>query len=526
MASRRGSALPRLLLACAAAGGAYLLWLSTLGSPAPVDLLPAGAAVVVEAHDAAGVVRRVSGTRFATAFAKSDTRAWIERTELVSAYDALIAEISRVTGISPGRGIAFDFVGSDAAAAWYPPLGAAPPAPWIAGGRLSLRAWATSAALRLVRGVGIGSTLVTRDTVAGRAIYSFPADAGASLHLFFAGRVLVASADRSLVLKAARAADDPGAGVAREPALQAIRSALPGSGELFVWLRDRSLLLPPPAAGAAGRSIGALLHAGKTVEIDIAADPFSPPSGGAVPDQSTEPLPAIALLRGEPLFFLSSRAGIPPPLLDLLRTRQRAVAARTGSASLPAAIAPGTGFALALTGTATGSGLLPSPQGFVVIGMASAGAAREALPLLYPPGARTAAAGGARALATRESVPLAGDFDLWGAAIGPRLIFATDTALIDALAKDADAAPTADSRQGDPAWRVAAVAAISLEKAQPLLRSWSAPLSGLFSARWPRGPEIASDVALIAAVRTVRATVGSDGRRDRAAITVNLRDLP
>ena len=88
------------------------------------------------------------------------------------------------------------------------------------------------------------------------------------------------------------------------------------------------------------------------------------------------------------------------------------------------------------------------------------------------------------------------------------------------------AANSHDVGIAEPGWRVDTIAAISIEKALPLLRSWSAPLSGLVAARWPEAPEITRDLELLAAVRTVRAVFGSDGRRDRASITVNLRDLP
>jgi hypothetical protein len=77
-----------------------------------------------------------------------------------------------------------------------------------------------------------------------------------------------------------------------------------------------------------------------------------------------------------------------------------------------------------------------------------------------------------------------------------------------------------------PEWDVRAVAAISMDKILPLLQRWSAPLSGLIAARWPDAPEITRDLGLLAATGTVRVVAGSDDRRDRAAITLNLRDLP
>ena len=156
--------------------------------------------------------------------------------------------------------------------------------------------------------------------------------------------------------------------------------------------------------------------------------------------------------------------------------------------------------------------------------MPSAAEAARALPLLFPPNARSAAGAGTRALTTRESFPLAGEFDLWGAAVGPNLVFATETALIDAAAADAGSGTPRDP--ADPAWPVSAIASVSMEKALPLLRRWGAPLSGLVAARWPQAPDLSRDLALLAAVGTVRLAAGSDDRFDRAAITLTLHDLP
>ena len=64
-----------------------------------------------------------------------------------------------------------------------------------------------------------------------------------------------------------------------------------------------------------------------------------------------------------------------------------------------------------------------------------------------------------------------------------------------------------------------------MEKALPLLRRWSAPLSGLVAANWPEAPDIARDLGLLAAVGTVRVAAGSDDRFDRAAITLAVHDL-
>ena len=53
--------------------------------------------------------------------------------------------------------------------------------------------------------------------------------------------------------------------------------------------------------------------------------------------------------------------------------------------------------------------------------MRDSAAARQALRLLFPPGARSATGRWGEALSTRESFPLAGEFELWGAAAGDRL---------------------------------------------------------------------------------------------------------
>jgi hypothetical protein len=163
------------------------------------------------------------------------------------------------------------------------------------------------------------------------------------------------------------------------------------------------------------------------------------------------------------------------------------------------------------------------PRGLAVIGTASAAEAANALPLLFPAGARTGTGGGTRALATRESFPLAGEFELWGAAIGPQLVFATDTALIDAAT--AGSVTGATGNPGDPPWSVGTFASISVEKTLPLLRRWGAPLSGFVAANWPEAPDITRDLGLLAAVDTVRMAAGSDGRFDRAAITIAVHDL-
>ena len=523
---RAGRLVFRLLLAGALSGGAYFVWVSSVGSPSPIDLLPAGAFGVVEVRNAEGLAKQISGTRFTSAFAKSATRELLERTAAVKAFDSVLAEVERISGISPGRGSAFDLLGTEAVIGWYPPAGDAPGVSWVAGGRLSVRAWMVATTMRLARNFGLGATSVTRQELAGRVLYSLPGGAGQSLHVFLAGRVLVGGPDRALVEKAARAAGDAGASVTREPAWQAIRGALPAEGELFAWVRDGSTIPGALPAGRTGRgSVGARLRAGKTIEFDVAAEPASSKPTKKAASGTPEPLPGIALLPQAPLFFLTSRESVPTALTDLLQTRQRAVARRsTGNSAPVTAIEPGSAYAVVITDSTAGPGFFPAPRGLAMIGMASAAEAGRALPLLFPPGARTGTGGGTRALATRESFPLAGEFELWGAAIGRQLVFATDTALVDAAAAAAGTGATRDPK--DPSWAVSTVVSISMEKALPLLRRWGAPLSGLVLANWPAAPDIARDLGLLAAVDTVRVAAGSDDRFDRAAITLTVHDLP
>ncbi len=346
----------------------------------------------------------------------------------------MLAEVERISGVAPGRGSAFDLLGTEAAVGWYVPAGDASVVSWVAGGRLSVRAWVVASAMRIGRRLGLGAMQVTREEVAGRALYSLHGGAEKSLHVFLAGRVLVGGPDRSLVVKAARAAGDPGARVTREPGWQAIRGALPSDGELFAWARDLSTIPGALSAERTGRgSVGARLRTGRTIEIEVAAEPSSPTTATPAAGNPLEHLPAIALLRQDPLFLLTSNGPVPTDLTDLLQTRLRAVARRSPGPSAPAsAIRLGSGYAVVVTDSAAGHGFFPVPRGLVVIGTSSASEAAHALPRLFPPGARTGTGGGTRALATRESFPLAGGFEFWGAAIGRQLVFATDTALIDA----------------------------------------------------------------------------------------------
>ena len=524
--ARTGRFVSRFLLVCALCGGAYLAWVSSFGTPSPVELLPPGAFCVVDVRGAEGLADRLSGTRFAAAFAQSATREWLERTAAVRAFDSVLAEVRRISGVSPGRSSVFDLIGAEAAVGWYPAAGGeSAGALWVAGGRLSLRAWAVASAMRLGRMLGLGATSVTREETAGCVLYSVPGSAGKSLYLFLAGRVLVGGSDRSLVVAAARAVGDAGASVTREPAWQAIQGALPASGELYVWVRDRSVIPGVVPAGPSGRgSAGARLRAGKTIEIDVAAEPSSSRPAVNAAGGAPKPLPGIALLRQAPLFLLTSGEPAPTALTDLLQTRLRAVAKRSRStATQQAAIRPGSGYAVVITDSVVGPGFFPTPRGVVVIGMADAAEAASALPLLFPPGARSATSGGTRALATRESFPLAGEFEFWGAAVGPQLVFATDTSLIDAAV--ADPGTVATPRPEDQTWTASSVATISMEKLLPLLRRWGPPLSGLVAASWPDGPDVTRDLGLLAAVGTIQVTAGSDSRFARAAITLNLHDL-
>jgi hypothetical protein len=221
--------------------------------------------------------------------------------------------------------------------------------------------------------------------------------------------------------------------------------------------------------------------------------------------------------------MLTSRDPVPDAVADLLQSRLRAVAKRSAGRSAPTALQPGNGYAVVITDGTGGTGLFPAPRGVVVVGMVSPAEAARALPLLFPPGARTATGGGTRALGTRESFPLAGEFELWGAAIGPQLVFATETSLIDAAVADPGAVTTPGP--ADPSWAVGAVATISMEKLLPLLRRWGAPLSGLVEASWPKGPDVVRDLGLLAAVGTVQVASGADARFDRAAITITVHDV-
>jgi hypothetical protein len=522
VARARRAAL-RILVAGAALLCAWAVWVSTLGTPAAANLLPAGADAVVELHDVGVVVERLAGTRFAAAFAKSASREWLERTEAVIALDALLAGVRRVTGIPLGRKSVLHLLGEETACAWYPREGTPDAEPrWVAACRLSLRAWAVSGMLRIAERF-VPTAGVTRAEVAGRPVFTVGGAGGRPLHLFLAGRTLVLSPARDLAARAVQAADAASSAMPSDPGLQAIRGALPSRGEIFLWGRGAGLAISPGLAGlSAYRSAGALLKLGKSIDIDAAAE--LPVGHAGTADRGAKHLPALALLKRQPLAFVASRKEPPEFLIDLLQERLRTAARRGAAAHDESPVLPAGGYALALTGGAASTGLLPAPRGLIAIGMKDATAARTALPRLFPPGARSAPAGAATALASRESIPLAGTFDLWGAAIGQDLVFATDTGLIEA-AGESPATPGA-SREEAPGWQVDTVAALSMEQALPLLRRWAPPLSGLIAARWPEIPDLTRDLDLLSAVRSVRITVGSEDRRDRALATILLRDVP
>ena len=233
----------------------------------------------MEVRDTEALARRLSGTRFAAAFARSAAREWLERTDAVVAFDAVLSEVERISGVSPGRGSAFDLIGAEAAVGWYPPAGEGGARRALGRRRAPERARLGGGDRDAVQpdGRAGGGERRARGDRRTACCTPFPRAAAQSLHLFLAGRVLVGGTDRSLVVKAARAAGEASGGVAREPALQAIRAALPARGELFAWLRDRGSIPGVWPARDAGRgSAGVRLFAGTTVEIDLVSEPGSP----------------------------------------------------------------------------------------------------------------------------------------------------------------------------------------------------------------------------------------------------------
>jgi hypothetical protein len=209
--------------------------------------------------------------------------------------------------------------------------------------------------------------------------------------------------------------------------------------------------------------------------------------------------------------------------VDLIEDRAAAVARRGGPAA-QAKPALGRGFALAVTAVADG-GLFPRPDGVLAIGMRDADAARQALQLLFPPGVRSATGRWGTALATRESLPLAGDFELWGAALEDRLVLATRLPLIEGLAaappgRDDEAAPAADGRALD------SVTTLNVTKLLPALRRYAPPLAGLVRARFRGAPDVSRDLELLAAARSIAVTTATSPAGILSRVTLDVGDLP
>jgi hypothetical protein len=73
------------------------------------------------------------------------------------------------------------------------------------------------------------------------------------------------------------------------------------------------------------------------------------------------------------MFFFASRDPVPSSVADQLHARRRAAALRQTSPPSPGGeIRTGSGYALAITDSAGGSGLFPAPRGLLIIGMGSA----------------------------------------------------------------------------------------------------------------------------------------------------------
>jgi hypothetical protein len=530
--ARPRSRLVRVLLAAGLLTAAAAGWVSWLGRLPARDLLPAGAVVALEARDAAGLLGRVAGTRFAAAFAASATRAWLERTEAVRGVDEVVRSVDAALAGAPGfarvtlrRRHLLDLVGTEAAAAWYPaPAGPDGARPWIAVCRLSWRAYAVATVLRAADRF-LPAAGVDHEEAAGHRIAVFPGAGAPSV--FLRGRLLVAASDRGLARQAALCASGAGAPLTREPAWTGVRHDLPERAELTLWARALELPAVAAFAGAspaAPRPACAVLRAGRETEIHFSAGtspgasaPRTAGSGGA--------FPGLPILARQPLLFYAARGPLPEAAAGLLEARRDLVAARGGRPRPPrgsAALGLGAGFALAVTESET-TQLLPVPRGIAVVAMKDAAAARAALPELFPSGARTARAGRFDAVATRESIPLAGEYDLWGAAVGGDLVFATGTDLIAALAAEgAGGAPALP----EPGWAADAVAVVSVEKALPLLRRYAPVLAAMLSARYRGVPDLGHDLQLLGAVRTVTAVAGAAEGGSRMLLTLQLRDLP
>lgn len=521
---RSGVRLLFALLLLAAAGYGTLAWISR----GPVrDLIPGGAVLVAELRDAADTYRRLEDSAFARRFAGSSTWAWLERTDFVKTLDGLIAEAKKVSGLPIQRRHLLDLCGREAVVAFYPISGAEGPLPhWVAGCRLSLRAWGIATVLSLADRLGVGHAPVRRESVAGKEIFCFAsASPGTQYHAFTVGRLLVVGIDRELVVQAARCAAGDGTPVTRDPAWAAVRSQLPPGG-LFLWAGAAAVpaaLIPPAKAGL--RSAGLVVLPGRETEIRLFTAPGEDRPAALSNATAVASLPGIAMLARDPLFLYSRRGASPPLVGEWLENRAQAVARRDGAAV--GAFPPlGEGFGLVLTEGA-GNGPLPQPRGLVIVGMPDPAAAATALRLLYPRGSRSGDVGGLEVISTRESLPLLEPFELWGAAAENQLVFATDSGLMVGL-RPGSGGERAAATMPDPAaalgdgWRVEAVAAVSMEKALPLLRRYALPLSGLLRARSENVPDLPRDLELLGAIRAVTVYTGSrpEGSLTRVRITI------
>lgn len=526
--SRRGLRLLAGLILLIAGSAGYLAWVSR----APVrDLIPGGAILVAELRDGNRTADRLAGTRFAREFARGRTAAWLERGGLLRAYDGLRAEVKSVTGIGITRRHLLDLVGEEAVVAWYPAADSrtGTPPPWLAGCRLSLRAWCVLSALRAAERWGVGDLHPPREEIAGREILSLPADDPLKPYrVFTVGRLLVVGNDRELVARAAGRAAGLGLAVSGEAAWAAVRAQLPPGEGLFLWGR------PPQSAAAVGAygaqlppQAGLLLTPGAETEIHVFASRVTPPSPqGAV--RAGPSFPGGGLRSRDPL-FLHTRRGAPPPLVtELLTARVAAVARRDGTV---AGEAPrlGEGFGLIVTDS-VGTGPFPLPRGVVLVGMESPAAAADTIRRLFPAGARIMQLAGMTAYSTRESLPLAGSFDLWAAAADRFLLFASDTALLEEAARTVAAGDPAGGRDGPGAslganWRTEAYTALSAEKAMPFARRYAPVFSGWLLARFRDAPDIGRDVELLRAVRSATVTTGTGAEGSLARIRLTLADL-
>jgi hypothetical protein len=514
-----------LLLLAGSAG--YLSWISR----APVsDLMPGGAILVGELRGAGRTVARLEETRFARAFAGSRTAAWLESTGLVRAYDGLRAEVRATTGIGLTRRHLLDLLGKETVVAWYPAAAATPGAglPWVAGCRLSLRAWCLLSALRVAERWGVGDLHPPREQIAGREVLSLPGDdPQRPYRAFTAGRLLVVGVDRELVARAARCAAGQEAPVTREPGWTAVRAQLPPGQGLFLWARPAG---SPAALVAYGPAIpshaGLLVTPGAETEIRV----FAPGAASRSP-QATVPGPAFpgGGLRSRSPLLLHTRRNAPPPLVaELLAARAQAVARRDGTAAVE--LPPlGDGFGLVVTDSVDNAPF-PLPRGVVLVGMQSPAAAGETLRRLFPRTARSRDIVGSTAYTTRESLPLAGSFDLWAAAAGRFLLFASDAALLEEAARAAaGGGPSAGGV--DPGallgsgWQADAYTELTVGKAMPIARRYAPVLTGWLQARFGSAPDLGCDVELLRAIRSVTVATGTGADGSLARVRLSLADL-